>query len=256
MQAEAVVTAPRIDEEVLCDTIRLGFDRESVIESVRSRAQNKATVAYFLMVDNRRRAVSSGYLRSELETSSMASGGGANLPPPPGGYLGGYGHVIPPGSAPAGGITNQRVHAERRWRLGLHSRGHPSSLMAELYRVLQLLGIVWKKISPYNLKCRKAMRTRRVSVANDDSLDHQMDEIAAKPAGVEGEGESILKFEIQMYKAKDDEYLIDLQVGAAPTPLPPLSPDLTPRPHPNPCNMSRRGWQGIRFHSSSSPARS
>ena len=194
MQAEAVVTAPRIDEDVLTDTIRLGFDRESIVDSIRSRAQNKATVAYFLMVDNRRRVASSGYLRNELESSMASSGGaGSNLPPPPGGY----GHALPPGSLPAGGITNQRVHAERRWRLGLHSRGHPSALMAELYRVLQLLGIAWKKLAPYNLKCRKAIKAKRLSTANNDSLDHQMDEVAAKPSlGAEGEGssgESVLK---------------------------------------------------------------
>ena len=205
------MSAPRIDEDVLVETIRLGFDRESVVDSIRTRAQNKATVAYYLTVDNRRRLPSSGYLRSELESSSGASIG-STLPPPPGGY----GHALPPGSVPAGGIANQRVHAERRWRLGTHSRGHPSALMAELYRVLQLLGIAWKKLAPYNLKCRKVIKTRRVSVADD--LDHQMDEIVAKSGGAEGAegeelvpGESMLKFEIQMYKAKDDEYLIDLQ---------------------------------------------
>lgn len=35
--------------------------------------------------------------------------------------------------APAG-----RVVAERKWRLGVHARGHPSSLMAELLRALQV----------------------------------------------------------------------------------------------------------------------
>ncbi len=35
-------------------------------------------------------------------------------------------------------VPQSRVLAERRWRLGLHSRGHPSALMAELYRVLQV----------------------------------------------------------------------------------------------------------------------
>jgi hypothetical protein len=50
----------------------------------------------------------------------------------------------------------QRLVAERRWRLGVHARGHPSALMAELYRVLQFNGVAWKKVAPYVLKCRWA----------------------------------------------------------------------------------------------------
>ena len=55
-------------------------------------------------------------------------------------------------------MTQQRVLAERRWRLGLHARGHPSALMAELYRVLQNKGVAWKKTAPYNLKCRLVVK--------------------------------------------------------------------------------------------------
>ncbi len=32
----------------------------------------------------------------------------------------------------------QRLVAERRWRLGVHSRGHPSAVVAELLRALQV----------------------------------------------------------------------------------------------------------------------
>lgn len=53
------------------------------------------------------------------------------------------------------GLPQQRLLAERKWRLGLAVRGHPSALMAELYRVLQAHGVAWKKLGPYNLKCRK-----------------------------------------------------------------------------------------------------
>lgn len=47
------------------------------------------------------------------------------------------------GSAGGGGdsqgsLPQQRLLAERKWRLGLAVRGHPSALMAELYRVLQV----------------------------------------------------------------------------------------------------------------------
>ncbi len=42
------------------------------------------------------------------------------------------------GGGGSGGTPQQRLVAERRWRLGVHARGHPSALMAELYRVLQV----------------------------------------------------------------------------------------------------------------------
>jgi hypothetical protein len=32
--------------------------------------------------------------------------------------------------------------AERKWRLGVHARGHPSLLMNELLRVMQVRGII------------------------------------------------------------------------------------------------------------------
>ena len=42
-------------------------------------------------------------------------------------------------TAPVGGhMPAQRLVAERRWRLGVHSRGHPSAIVAELLRALQV----------------------------------------------------------------------------------------------------------------------
>mmetsp|Transcript_17046 Transcript_17046/g.51163 ORF Transcript_17046/g.51163 Transcript_17046/m.51163 type:complete len:249 (-) Transcript_17046:1726-2472(-) len=226
---------------MLAETVRMGFDREQLVESIRSRAQNKATVTYYLMCDNRRPGHGQ-YLRSEL---SEAQG---TLAPQPTSSS----HVAGlPASAPVA-APQQRLMAERRWRLGVHARGHPSALMAELYRLLQSQGICWKKMAPYNLKCRKAvrlppMRSSSMSddaVPDDDGLvgDTHMDlgggSPHSQPAGAGGKhaephlsglqlhekggggvganegnepGELVLKFECQMYKSRDDEYLIDMQ---------------------------------------------
>jgi hypothetical protein len=40
--------------------VRLGFDREHLVSSLRSHQQNNATVTYWLLLDNRRRMPSSG----------------------------------------------------------------------------------------------------------------------------------------------------------------------------------------------------
>ena len=57
-------------------------------------------------------------------------------------------------TAPVGGhMPAQRLVAERRWRLGVHSRGHPSAIVAELLRALQVLvppatcGNMWSGLS-------------------------------------------------------------------------------------------------------------
>ena len=42
------------------------------------------------------------------------------------------------GALGGGSAHQQRLVAERKWRLGMHARGHPSAIMAELFRVLQV----------------------------------------------------------------------------------------------------------------------
>ncbi|KAG2500353.1 hypothetical protein HYH03_001927 [Edaphochlamys debaryana] len=253
MQAEPVVGVPRIDEEILEEVVRLGFDREALLESLRGRQANKATVTYYLMSDNRRKMPSSGYLSADMaegSTGAAMAAAGLHLSSGPTASV-----------APSSSTPQQRLVAERRWRLGVHARGHPSALMAELYRVLQLNQVAWKKTAPYALKCRAALRRPPGSVGggggggsdggggggaagaaggparmSDDLDDHiELDGAGPPPSanpdgsvkgangangtgpGAEGgaAGDSkeffILRFECQMYKVRDDEYVIDIQ---------------------------------------------
>jgi len=236
MRAEAMVGSPRIDDEVVVEVARLGFEREMLLDSLRTQQQNKATVTYWLMCDNRRRLPSSGYLNAEMpEAAAMALAGGAVLGQPHGGAAGLGASALTGASSTSSGPLTQRVVAERKWRLGVHARGHPSTLMAELYRVLQVAGVAWKKLGPYNLKCRKMLqlpvrRSATMSDADDDERLEGMELNAPSPPGegeggdagnsgdigegegaISGSGAMELKFELQMYKAKDDEYMIDVQ---------------------------------------------
>ncbi|KAL3676705.1 hypothetical protein R1sor_026653 [Riccia sorocarpa] len=43
-----------IDEDILAEVAQLGFDRDELCDSLRNNLQNKATVAYHLIVDHRR----------------------------------------------------------------------------------------------------------------------------------------------------------------------------------------------------------
>ena len=81
--------------------IRLGFDRDMLVDSIRTRLQNKATVTYYLMMDNRRRMPSSGYLSAELSEG------------PQGGQQGG-----PPGQASSSAAPHTSSAAERSGRGG------------------------------------------------------------------------------------------------------------------------------------------
>lgn len=73
---------------------------------------------------------SSGYLSAEMAEGTVPTA--ATLPAP-------FNSVSAiQTSSSSNSMPHQRLVAERKWRLGIHARGHPSSLMAELYRVLQV----------------------------------------------------------------------------------------------------------------------
>jgi len=179
--AAAAAAAVPLDEEMVAEVVRLGFAREELVSALRSREQTRAAVAYRLLVDNRRRLPSSGYLTAEMTEAAAAAaaaqaaaqaaaaaaaagGARAGVAGGGGGAAGGdngAGGAASPGGGGGGGGTGPGAHVpERRWRLGVHARGHPSALMAELLRVLAAHGIAWKKAGPYNLKCRKTVLLR------------------------------------------------------------------------------------------------
>ena len=150
----ALPTPALLDEEALDAVARLGFDRRAVADAVRRRVQNRATVTYHLVADARRRLPSSSYLRGEMVEGGGAGGGLSGAAGP-----GGHSHTAAAAAAaaapsPVGGLPQQRIVAERRWRLGSAARGHPSSVVQALLASLAGRGIAWKKVGPYAFKCR------------------------------------------------------------------------------------------------------
>ncbi|PIA35643.1 hypothetical protein AQUCO_03500179v1 [Aquilegia coerulea] len=63
--------AKKIDEDIIQEVIKMGFERNQVVESLRNRVQNEATVAYYLLLDNRFRPTS-GYLGAEFQETMTA----------------------------------------------------------------------------------------------------------------------------------------------------------------------------------------
>ncbi|KAF8408145.1 hypothetical protein HHK36_007287 [Tetracentron sinense] len=197
-----------IDEDILQEVVKMGFDRNQLVESLRNRIQNEATVAYYLLVDNRFR-VSSGYLGAEFQESmesgftSMRSGEAA---------------VLADGHCLSGYIDHQGIGlrpqfpVERKWALGLQSRAHPREIMTEVLKALQELNVGWKKIGHYNMKCRW-FPGRHEDMGNnplpsnhyfgDESTIVENDDVTRSGNGV--------KFEVQLYKTREEKYLLDLQ---------------------------------------------
>lgn len=104
---------------------------------------------------------------------------------------------------------------DRKWALGLQSRAHPREVMNEVLRALQELNVGWKKIGHYNMKCmwspgipgQHGVMINNSMHSNhyfgDDSCVTEKEGVATVPA--------VVKFEVQLYKTREDKYLLDLQ---------------------------------------------
>ncbi len=239
--------ATNIDIETLEATVALGFTREQVKDALRHQVRNKASVTYFLLMDNRRNLYG-GYLGAEFEQGELETDSrNAQML----GQQGGIGS--PTGASPMGhrrpsqiqsNLMQQRlVTSEQRWVLGKSTTMAAPDVMNEIFRVLTSLKMNWKKIGPYNLKCRFLLKTlekytmsKRVSEdgtrrmgddTNDmDDLDTAMEEdVTTTTADTNINNEPttpdqsdfnedagpVMKFELQVYKMKDDRFMIDFQ---------------------------------------------
>ncbi|XP_070024307.1 SNF1-related protein kinase catalytic subunit alpha KIN10-like isoform X2 [Nicotiana sylvestris] len=141
--------AKKIDEEILQEVVKMGFDRSNLIESLRNRVQNEGTVAYYLLLDNRHR-VSTGYLGAEfqefVEYGYNRNNSNEAVTSPVGQRF--------PGIMDYQQAGARQFPIERKWALGLQSRAHPREIMTEVLKALQELNVCWKKIGQYNMKCR------------------------------------------------------------------------------------------------------
>ncbi|KAG9444974.1 hypothetical protein H6P81_016314 [Aristolochia fimbriata] len=201
--------AKKIDEEILQEVVKMGFDRNQLVESLRNRIQNEGTVAYYLLLDNRFR-VSNGYLGAEFQ-EAMECGfprghpGDAAAPA--------IGHRVSPYmDHPSMGIRPQ-FPVERKWALGLQSRAHPREIMTEVLKALQELNVCWKKIGHYNMKCRWFPGHSDCLVNNPAHGNHIFSDESAivENDGVGVRPPNVVKFEVQLYKTREEKYLLDLQ---------------------------------------------
>ncbi|KAJ6368200.1 hypothetical protein OIU78_000726 [Salix suchowensis] len=197
--------AKKIDEEILQEVVKMGFDRNQIIESLRNRMQNEATVAYYLLLDNRFR-VSNGYLGAEFQETMECAFNGThpNESSSPAG-----GHHLPGLMDYQGNGLISQFPAERKWALGLQSRAPPREIMIEVLHALQELNVSWKKIGQYNMKCRwiPVIPGPHDGMVNDPGHTNHI--FGGEPAIIENDGvtnsPNVVKFEVQLYKTRDEK---------------------------------------------------
>ncbi|KAM3273509.1 hypothetical protein ACQJBY_043008 [Aegilops geniculata] len=199
--------AKMIDEDTLKEIVNLGYDKDHVCESLCNRLQNEATVAYYLLLDNRFRATS-GYLGADYLQSMGRSfnqfTSSESASPSTRQYL-------PASNDSQGNGLRPYYPVERKWALGLQSRAQPREIMIEVLKALQELNVCWKKNGHCNMKCRWCPGFPQVSDMLDANHSFVDDSTIMDNGDANGKLPAVIKFEIQLYKTKDDKYLLDMQ---------------------------------------------
>ncbi|KAJ4902396.1 SNF1-related protein kinase 1.3 [Raphanus sativus] len=187
--------AREINEEIIRDVVNIGFDRNQVMESLFNRIQNEATVAYYLLLDSRRRSPSD-YFKSNV---NRISGFNSTIPT----------QAVPPFPA----LVNHQlmaglrpwVSADKKWTLGLQCQARPKDIMSAVFKALQDLKVSWKQIGEYNMKCRWVHKS---SISKEKSNMMEAELAIITP--------TVLKFELQLYKASEGKYVLDIQKADGP----------------------------------------
>ena len=215
------LTSPdKFDVEAMTETLRLGFSRELLFDSLSRRLQNDATVTYYLILDSLQKP-GSGYLGVPAgidEVLPMAVGiGGSSGVGAAGNGTGGAGGGEPGAegggarmqarrpSAVEAAFVGQRLLTEQRWLLGLSLDVPPQGVMEVLCRVLAGRGVRWKTIGPYCLKCQAVVGPWAAPALGGQPAPGQLP--GRPPGGVP------IKLEIQLFtEAQGGRRVLDIQL--------------------------------------------
>ncbi|KAL6493664.1 SNF1-related protein kinase catalytic subunit alpha kin10 [Orobanche gracilis] len=189
----------KLEEEIIQEVMRMGFDRNQLIESLHNRLQNDATVAYYLLFDNQS-LISTGYIGAEFQESMEIYSTGL--------YSDANKHGFPLGTS-----LLPQISTKKQWVAGFQSHSRPHEIMTQILGALQGLNVRWKKIGHYNMKClfiHGIKAPADMTTISHMTDNHYVDGITSINANVSHQ-QYVVKFEIQLYKTSDVEYLLDLQ---------------------------------------------
>ena len=203
-----------LDGETLDMVVNLGFEREPLISALQHQVRNKATVTYYLLLDNRRN-IYGGYLGAEYDDAEMMAEHN---------NMRGHGVASALGVRRPSQIQSHmmqtRLVAEQRWMLGTASKMGAQDVINELLRVLRAMNIAWKKNGPYNMKCMCVFHADNDSemdageYGESDAMEADAGDVSmATRSHAPGNARepSVLKFELQVYKLPNDRLMVDYQ---------------------------------------------
>ncbi|KZV33311.1 hypothetical protein F511_05434 [Dorcoceras hygrometricum] len=208
---DSMQQAKKIEEDIIQEVVKMGFERNSLVDSLQNRVQNEGTVTYFLLLDNRFR-VANGYLGDEFKETMETGYNHMNVSDTAAPSVG---HRIP-GTIDYQHFGSRQLVIDRKWALGLQSRAHPREIMSEVLKALQELNVFWKKIGQYNMKCRWIHGIPGEDEGIDKNPIHDCPQTGKESAiTIRHDGDlrpqNVVKFEMQIYKTREDKYLLDLQ---------------------------------------------
>ncbi|KAG6401775.1 hypothetical protein SASPL_138640 [Salvia splendens] len=189
----------RLDDEIIQEVLRLGFQRGQLIDSLQSRLQNDGTVAYYLLLD-KRFPNATGYLSASIQESTEIYSSGPYSDPNAQAF-------------PVDGNSSPWISRKKQWAVGIQSPARPGEIMTQILGALQVLNVRWKKVGHYNMKC---LFTRSIHNLDSSSTSNYMNgnHYANGTTSISTNGSqpsSAVKFEIQLYKTSEVEYVLDLQ---------------------------------------------
>ncbi|KAK9278328.1 hypothetical protein L1049_027893 [Liquidambar formosana] len=190
---ETMLCTHKIDEKILQIVHRMGFDKTQLVESLRNRKQDDATVTYYLLLDNWP-SVFSSYL--------LAKSQGIN----------GAMHTCYPSPRVVGHLFPGYMDYQDNFAVGLQSVGQLPDILANILRTLQELNVHWKSLESYNIKCRwyGLHGYPNCKINNPVQCNHYIgNELACSGNNVGSE--SILKFVVQLHEIHTNNYRLDLQ---------------------------------------------
>ncbi|XP_057486783.1 SNF1-related protein kinase catalytic subunit alpha KIN10-like [Actinidia eriantha] len=184
----------KIEEDIVLEVAKMGFDVHKVIESLQNGMQNEATLTYYLLSD-KRFSVHHNCLKNELVEPLIKA------------------HDDHPE------IYLRPLSADqRKWALGFQSQASPRETMTDVLKILHKLNVRWKEIGHYNMKClwlplfssrpNDTLYDSPTQLNYNDDLDLSI----SCPSRVGVRLQNAVRFEIQLYKASEESYLLDLQM--------------------------------------------
>ena len=224
-----------LDEDVLSEVVmKIGFDRNELLEALQKQERNQMTVAYYLILDHKRRkmlgaspvmhatqmAGVDGSSDSAMEPQSPLNAAAAAIQQQQAAAAQAQAATAAAAAAlqsplsPAAQAQQQQVlmgqmmaqaaqadATQRRWHLGVQSSLAPADMMLEIFRALRVLRFEWKIVAQYSLKCRPCTKPPvDMGQGAAGTLDAGSMAIRCK-----------VKVGLQLYKIQEDSYLLDIR---------------------------------------------